>query len=59
MNPCRQAPNRTTHIVNVTSKVQEDRVGQFGSVDEIVLSEAVTIQDGSVDVNDHVSVVPP
>ena len=54
-----QAPNQTTHVVNVTSKVQEDRVGQFGSIDEIVLSEAVAVQDCGIDVDDHVSVVRP
>jgi len=43
----------------MTPEVQEDGVGKFGTIDEIVLSKAVTVQDGSVDVDDHVSVVCP
>ena len=59
MSPCSQTPNRATYVVNVTSKVQEDRVGQFGPIDEIVLPKAVAVQDSGIDVNDHVSVVSP
>ena len=59
MSPCCKGPDQITHIINVATKVQKDGVGQLGSVNEIVLSKAVAIQDGGVNIDDHISVVRP
>jgi hypothetical protein len=56
---CHRVSNQPTHIINMASKVQENGICEFGPIDEIVLSKAVAVQHGSVDVHDHISVVGP